>query len=300
MSDQQEVNQKGLEDVNAGRDVSVKGGIDLSVNKTVINHQLGLGLGLGVLVFCSAIFIGMWVLSHFFTSKQQPESYPIAKTSTKLTPPSPTESTSTNQLTSSVAVSGIQNASQDYERGIDSMKKQNYSGAIAYFNQVISHKPNNINAYLDRGLARRALRDHQGAIDDFTKVLSLDKHNFYAYNNRCAEKRLLEQKKNSVYENNSNLEDAMKDCDLAIAESRQKYANPFFNRAAINAMQEKWEIAIKDFETSARIALSEGNDAELYSSSRKEVEKILNLNKSTPVPIYDPPPVPTYSNVRDR
>jgi tetratricopeptide (TPR) repeat protein len=291
MSDQQEVNQKGLEDVNAGRDVSVKGGIDQSVNKTIINHHYGVG-ALVLTGVCSVIFIGIWILSHFFASKQQPENYSIAKTSTKLIPP--TESTSTNQLTFSIEDLGIQNTNQDYKRGIDRMKKQNYAGAIADFNLVISRKPNDINAYLDRGLARRALGEHQGAIDDFTKVLSLDEHNFYAYNNRCAEKRLLEQKKNSVYENNPNLEDAMKDCDRAIAESHQKYASPFFNRAVINAMQGKLKVAIEDFEESARIALREGNDAELYHSSRKEIEKILNLKKSSTPDPYDPQPVHSY------
>jgi tetratricopeptide (TPR) repeat protein len=128
-------------------------------------------------------------------------------------------------------------------------------------------------------LARRALGEHQGAIDDFTKVLSLDEHNFYAYNNRCGEKRLLEQKKNRVYKNNPNLEDAMKDCDRAIVESSQKYASPFFNRAVINAIQGKLKAAIEDFETSAQTALREENDTALYNSSLIEAKRLMDINE---------------------
>jgi hypothetical protein len=54
-------------------------------------------------------------------------------------------------------------------------------------------------------------------------------------------------------------------------------------------MQGKLKVAIEDFETSAQIALREENDTALYDSSIKEVQKILNSNKSSSLASYIPP-----------
>ena len=68
-------------------------------------------------------------------------------------------------------------AVETYNRGLDKLKKLNYSGAIVDFTQAISIEPKNIEFYLNRGLALRHTEDHMGAIQDFSKIIELRPEN---------------------------------------------------------------------------------------------------------------------------
>lgn len=191
-------------------------------------------------------------------------------------------------------------AQEVYLRAKDKLLKKNVNGGIQDLTTVIQLNPKYTAAYIDRGLARRQLKDHGGAIQDFTTAISLDPNNFDAYNNRCGEYRLIAQK--TVQDRSDKLNKGKKDCDSAISISKNKVANPFFNRAVIFAMLGESKKAIFDFEYAKHISLGIQNDSDLYNLAENEINKVKAAEKEKyepamlpvmPAP-YDPPDNPPY------
>lgn len=121
-----------------------------------------------------------------------------------------------------------------------------------------------------------------------------------AYNNRCGEYRLIAQK--TAQDRSDKLNKGKKDCDSAISISKNKVANPFFNRAVIFAMLGESKKAISDFEYAKQISLGIQNDSDLYNLAENEINKVKLAEKEKyepamppvmPAP-YDPPDNPPY------
>ncbi|HEY9645378.1 MAG TPA: pentapeptide repeat-containing protein [Chroococcidiopsis sp.] len=55
---------------------------------------------------------------------------------------------------------------QLYLWGLSEMQRGNYRGAINYYNQALSYKPDFAHAVMARGIARYHMRDNQGALQD--------------------------------------------------------------------------------------------------------------------------------------
>jgi len=159
-----------------------------------------------------------------------------------------------------------------YFRAKDKLLKKNVQGGIQDLTIVIQLNPVYIAAYIDRGLARRQINDHEGAIQDFKKAIALDPYNFDAYNNMCGEYRLLAQK--TKQDHVDKLNDGKRYCDSSIFLSKNKIANPFFNRGVIFAMLGNRERAINDFEEAKRISLGIQNDLNIYNLAENEIKKI--------------------------
>lgn len=187
-------------------------------------------------------------------------------------------------------------AQEVYLRAKDKLLKKNVNGGIQDLTMVIQLNPKYTAAYIDRGLARRQLKDHGGAIQDFTTAISLDPNNFDAYNNRCGEYRLIAQK--TAQDRSDKLNKGKKDCDSAISISKNKVANPFFNRAVIFAMLGESKKAISDFEYAKQISLGIQNDSDLYNLAENEINKVKLAEKEKYEPVmpapYDPPDNPPY------
>lgn len=96
-------------------------------------------------------------------------------------------------------------------QGIEKLKRQDYQGAIASFNQALRFNANSAGAYTGRGYARFAQENYSGASEDATKALELNPRSADAYRLRGAS--LAQQGKHR---------DAIEDFNLAIQ------INPYF------------------------------------------------------------------------
>jgi tetratricopeptide (TPR) repeat protein len=67
------------------------------------------------------------------------------------------------------------------DQGYGLLQKDDYSGAIQAFNEVIRLAPNNPYGYLGRGMAYFSLKQYQEAKADLDQTISLDSNIGYAY-----------------------------------------------------------------------------------------------------------------------
>ncbi len=68
----------------------------------------------------------------------------------------------------------VETEPQYFERGVARYMLQDYTGALADFNEVIIRNPKNGEAYLYRGRCKKELKDTKSAIADFEKALKLN------------------------------------------------------------------------------------------------------------------------------
>ncbi|MFA5780339.1 MAG: tetratricopeptide repeat protein [Elusimicrobiota bacterium] len=92
-----------------------------------------------------------------------------------------------------------------HDRGLAYSDEQLYEEAINYFNDVLSHQPENYFAFNSRGIIYSEMKDYDRAIQDFDKSLELNRKFECAYNNR-----------GYVYFKKGNLKKAMKDFNKAL------------------------------------------------------------------------------------
>lgn len=73
---------------------------------------------------------------------------------------------------------------QNYNQGVERLKRGDYKGAIEAFTQALRLNSNLVEAYTGRGNARFELGDKQGAIQDYDYALHLNPNDANAYYNR--------------------------------------------------------------------------------------------------------------------
>lgn len=130
----------------------------------------------------------------------------------------------------------------DYKRGVEAYKKNDYDLAIACFNAVIRENPKNSGAFYNRGLCYDEKREYRKAIADFTEAIRLDPKNAKAY---CARGSVYR----SVYKK---YEDAIRDHTEAIRID-EKFALAFSRRGIAFACLKDYGKAIADFSEAIRI-----------------------------------------------
>jgi tetratricopeptide (TPR) repeat protein len=97
---------------------------------------------------------------------------------------------------------------------------QEYTQALANYNQAIATNPKYAKAYNDRGVLKQSkLNDHKGALSDFSQAIAIDPKYTDAYNNRGALK----------YQKLNDPQGALADYNQAIALD-SKFAEVYINR----------------------------------------------------------------------
>jgi tetratricopeptide (TPR) repeat protein len=87
-------------------------------------------------------------------------------------------------------------------RGGVKFNLEDYQGAIADLNQAIKIDPNLAVAYAGRGSAKLDLEDYQGAIADFNQAIKIDPSLAIAYNGRGSAKLNLEDSQGAIVDHN--------------------------------------------------------------------------------------------------
>ena len=137
------------------------------------------------------------------------------------------------------------NAEAYVKRGTVRSQLEDRAGAIADFDQAITLNPDNVDAYSWRGAAKGELGDYTGAIADFDRAIVLDPNNLPAYITRGAVKSGLE-----------NYPGAIADFDQTIALDPD-YADAYSYRGSAKVELEEYADAIADFDQA--IALDPDN-----------------------------------------
>lgn len=101
------------------------------------------------------------------------------------------------------------------QRGIRKVKRGDFAGAIADFNQSLQANPQLAPAYLMRGNARWKLGDISGAINDYTKAIAQNPKYAKAYYNRAIARAASQQRSKAIqdYRKAANLFLVQKDSD---------------------------------------------------------------------------------------
>jgi tetratricopeptide (TPR) repeat protein len=108
------------------------------------------------------------------------------------------------------AAKAIKHALAYRERGMSYAVKDDYTRAIADFNNSIKANPNDALAYYNRGLAYAVLGNHGGAIEDFSEAIRLDPND-----------GSLHYRRGLAYEQKGNRERARPDYAIAVDLSRR-------------------------------------------------------------------------------
>lgn len=128
-----------------------------------------------------------------------------------------------------------QTAEDYYNKGDESLQKNDYSGAINYFNKAIELNPDYASAYFARGSCYNLLQKNDEAIKDLSKAIKLESDFFSAYYMRgCA------------YSDMKKYDEAIKDFNKAI-ELNSGSAEYYFDRGNAYYRSTKYDEALKDF-----------------------------------------------------
>lgn len=76
-----------------------------------------------------------------------------------------------------------QKENDGYKLGLNSLKKNNYSEALNYFQKAVEEEPNNISYLTELATTHYRLKNYDEAIKTYDKILGLEKDNAFAYNN---------------------------------------------------------------------------------------------------------------------
>lgn len=107
-----------------------------------------------------------------------------------------------------------------FNKGVDSLKSEDYEDAIGFFTKAIEHAPDNVQAYQNRGAARLQIGDTGAAIRDFNCVIERNPYHLLAYVNRGSAHIVFGRHKQAI-----------EDCDEAIRLD-PKCAIAYLNRAS--------------------------------------------------------------------
>ena len=139
--------------------------------------------------------------------------------------------------------------SQYMERGVGAYQKQEYKGAIAYFDMTIDRDSAYAEAYYQRGLAKFHQKEYTGAITDFDMTIDRDSAYAEAYYQRGLANANLRE-----------YEAAAEDYDAAIRLGLNT-AEVYYQRGLANINFREYEAAAEDYDTAIRLGL---NTAEVY------------------------------------
>ena len=126
-----------------------------------------------------------------------------------------------------------------FKSGIRHLNKGNYQKALEFFSKAIDIYKRDPAAFYNRGIANEELENYQEAIEDYKKSLTMDGLMYTAntHNNIGFSYLQLEDFDNALLHLNK---------AISIKSNEGSYYN---NRGNVYINQEKWEKALKDFET---------------------------------------------------
>jgi tetratricopeptide (TPR) repeat protein len=141
-----------------------------------------------------------------------------------------------------VAESSRDNASEYYQRGMESFRLRQFAKAIADFSRAIELDPKYVEAYANRGYAYSEQGKTEQAIKDYERVIALDPNRALAYYNRGV-----------IFLEEKNLDRAIEDFSTAIRLS-PGLVHAYFNRAVAYEKRGQRELAIADCEAMIKVA----------------------------------------------
>ena len=177
------------------------------------------------------------------------------------------EAWSKSMVEMTMKIQDIQEALEDYNKGIEKYDMEDYEGAIEYFDKALIKNPDFTNAYFSRGTAKMlAFKDYLGAVEDFTEVIKLSPNKEFAYYERGFAKFLL-----------LNYEGAIEDFSKAI-EINNDYALAYEYRGYVYEKLEDFESAAEDFFYAYMATDSDNPMSEVYLRASIKIKKELSEN----------------------
>jgi len=146
----------------------------------------------------------------------------------------------------------------------------NFTGAIEYFNIVITFKPQMAEAYFYRGVAKHQLEDYRGAIKDYNKAIDIKPFYPQAFTNR-----------GMAFHNLKKFDEAIKDYNKAL-EFDPDNESIYNNRGIAKLSQKNIKGAIEDYNKALEInpkstyALMNRSNAKIVSGDIKGAIRDLN------------------------
>lgn len=159
------------------------------------------------------------------------------------------------------------NIAELLKQGHDKAEKQDYQGAIEFYNQVIKLDINNEEVYYDRGIVYLKIGNYQKSLDDFTQTLRLNDKHLKAYINR-----------GDIYLKLGDNQGAIIDYSQALR-LEPKNAN-IYDKIAIAYTQLGDKVtAIKNYKQAAKL-FAEANDMMNSERSLKMIAKLTEIAKA--------------------
>lgn len=144
-------------------------------------------------------------------------------------------------------------ASDKFDQGVAALKKKDYDGAIACFDEAIRLNPKYAQAYLKRGISYADGReDYDKAIADYTEAIRHDPKNADAYHHRgqaSYNRGVLQKRTDKAKEE---YDKAIADCTEAIRLDPKK-ADAYFTRAYAYRENRQYDKALSDFSAVIRL-----------------------------------------------
>ena len=123
--------------------------------------------------------------------------------------------------------------------GLRNLKNGNYQKAVEFFTEAINIYKRDSDSYYFRGEANQGLGNHKEAIDDFKKSLTMDGIGYKANTNNMI---------GYSYIQLEDFENALTHLNKAIS-IKSDQGDYYNNRGYVYLNQEKWDEALKDYET---------------------------------------------------
>ncbi|MCU0532513.1 MAG: tetratricopeptide repeat protein [Hydrococcus sp. Prado102] len=178
-------------------------------------------------------------------------------------------------LTPSPTVSSNpQMSAQDFfERGLDKANKEDFKGAIEYYNQAIQLAPKYAEAYNNRGNAYRNLKNYPKAISDFNESIRLKNPSLHLpYNNRGL-----------AYSDLKEYQKALADYTKAIS-LNPDYTLAYYNRGLVYSDLKEYQEAIADYTKAISLnreyAKAYNNRGIAYSDLKEYQKALADYNES--------------------
>ena len=141
-----------------------------------------------------------------------------------------------------------------HNQGVKKAQQNDYQGAIAAFNQVISLNPEAVESYIIRGVVRAMMGDHQGAITDYTQAIRIDLNQTKAYYNRGNARLKLRDERGAIADYNQAIQ------------NDPSHACAYYNRSRAYAAMGNSKKAIADLNIAVDFFLKQG-DMDNYKKS---------------------------------